>query len=111
LIDTQAITPSSMSMGIATLIGMASGFGGLAAGWGMHRQALTDLLKRFNNHERESKGRDEAIKLLTVNVTVLTEMAKESKEQMKRVNEILDRMASFPRAGAAGTRKSDLQGS
>jgi len=100
---------TNVSFTLATLIGMASGFGGLAVGWGMHRQALKDLLKRFARHEGESDGRDKAIQLLTVNVTALTEMARESKEQMKRVNDILDRMATFPRGNNAshGTWQSD----
>lgn len=91
-----AIEPPTVSLGWSALVGMLSAFGGLAVGWGMHRQALRDLLDRFGRHESEAALRDTAIRFLTVNVTTLTEMARETKEQMKRVNDILDRFLSLP---------------
>jgi hypothetical protein len=98
---------SGVSLSWATVVGTTSGFGGLAMGWGMHRQALRDLTKRFDVQESSQSDRDKAITLLTTNVTALTEMSKSQQKQLDRLTEITDRMAKYPVAGPSrGTWES-----
>lgn len=84
-----------------TIMGMLSGFGGVMLGWGMHRQALKDLRISFDMHVVESKARDTAITLLTTNQAALTVLCAGLTKQGDRITAMLDRMASYPVAGAA----------
>jgi uncharacterized coiled-coil protein SlyX len=98
---------NSVSLSWATVVGASSGFGGLAMGWGMHRQALRDLAKRFDAQEISQSDRDKAITLLTANVTALTEMSKSQQKQLDRLTDITDRMARYPVAASSrGTWES-----
>jgi hypothetical protein len=100
------VEPGNVSFSFATLIGAASGFGGLAVGWGMHRQALKDLAQKFDSHQKEADQRDKQIGLVTTNLATLTEVSRGNSEQIKMLHEIVMRMASFPRGSMTGTWES-----
>lgn len=92
-----AIAAGAAGVGWNAAFGIASGLGGLAVGWGMHRQALKDLSERFNRHEADDDEAHKQIALLTTTSAKLTEIVENQQKQMDRVNGILDQMASFPR--------------
>lgn len=90
-------TSGNVSFSLAALIASISGFGGIAMGWGMYRQALNDLRQRMDRKDLADDERDRAISLLVSNISALSAVSTENAKQLERLASIIDRMATYPR--------------
>lgn len=92
-----------VTFSIAALCAMGSGFGGIAVGWGMYRQAIKDLTSRMDKKDLSDEQRDKNITLLTTNIAALSTVSASQTTQLARLGDIIDRMATYPRGGSSGT--------